>query len=42
VVKVMNLAKKKEVVQVAAPLPPTKQEELLADIRDILKSQKRG
>jgi large conductance mechanosensitive channel len=39
VVKGMNMAKKKVAVQPAAPAPVTKQEELLGEIRDILKSK---
>ncbi len=39
VVKAMNAAKKKEEVAPAAPAPPTKEEVLLTQIRDILKSK---
>jgi len=36
-VKVMNAAKKKEVAAPAAPPAPTKDQELLTEIRDLLK-----
>ncbi len=39
VVKMMNLAKKKEEAAPAAPPAPTKEETLLAEIRDILKTK---
>lgn len=39
-VKAMNALKKKEAAKPAAPPAPTKEEMLLTDIRDILKSQK--
>lgn len=38
VIKVMNMAKKKEEAAPAAPPAPTKEETLLAEIRDILKA----
>jgi large conductance mechanosensitive channel len=39
VIKAMNTLMKKPAPAPAAPLPPTKEEQLLTDIRDILKSQ---
>lgn len=40
VLKLMNLAKKKQAEVAAAPPPPTKEQILLAEIRDILKAKK--
>ncbi len=40
VVKAINSLKRKEEAAAAPPAGPTREEELLADIRDILKSQK--
>jgi large conductance mechanosensitive channel len=40
VVKAMNALQRKKVEAPAAPAPPPKQEVLLSEIRDILKSQK--
>lgn len=40
VLKLMNLAKKKQAEAAAAPPPPTKEQILLAEIRDILKTRK--
>lgn len=37
VIKAMNAAKKKEEAKPAAPAPPTKEEVLLTEIRDLLK-----
>ena len=39
-IKGINAAKKKEIAAPLIPLPPTKEEVLLAEIRDILKSNK--
>jgi large conductance mechanosensitive channel len=39
VVKLMNLAKKKEAVPAASPPPPPREEQLLSEIRDILKAK---
>jgi len=40
VVKLMSLARKKQAPAAAAPLPPTKEEQLLGEIRDILKARR--
>lgn len=39
-IKAINSMKKKQQVAPAAPVPPTKEEELLTEIRDLLKKQK--
>jgi large conductance mechanosensitive channel len=39
VVKAMNFAKRKEAAVPATPPPPTKEQQLLGEIRDILKSK---
>lgn len=41
-IKVINSLKKKQESLPTPPLPPTKEEELLAEIRDLLKDQKKN